>query len=261
MSPKIETLEESWEAERKLEKVLEEMKLNLEAEGINVDEDCRIDMDSFSEVYSEEEIQADKDFVKGLESEWFKGLPEEEIRSTKLASEGERFEIFKTAVLTKFKGEDFIVVRSSPFDDIKHKVDNILVNRKTGETVCAFDEVVGTLGKVAQEKMERVLKINFEGGAKVKYGIRLEKGKIVKGKIRRVPLFYLMYPKGEIKKAIDNLSPDLNDKTQYEEKAFKYFSLLIGEQVERILNSSEVPEKLKRKMFNFRKIFFVSKKR
>lgn len=51
------------------------------------------------------------------------------------------FKILKTSIMHKMAGERFIVVRSSHFDDITNKVDNVIVDRDTGHTICALDEV------------------------------------------------------------------------------------------------------------------------
>ena len=107
------------------------------------------------------------------------------------------FEMLKTSIMHKKIGERFIVVRSSHYDDNINKVDNVLVDRKTGHTICALDEVspksmqdgeslkkqreirMRNFGFVEKsEGFKAPRQIRIEQGVTLQYGIELVDGKI-----------------------------------------------------------------------------------
>jgi hypothetical protein len=75
-----------------------------------------------------------------------------------LLSDGERFEVLKTIVFYKFLNEKFIIVRTSSYDDVQNHVDNLIVEKETGNIVCAFYEVSAISGPEFIKKQERFLK-------------------------------------------------------------------------------------------------------
>lgn len=87
------------------------------------------------------------------------------------------FESAMFVLLNKHLGEDFLVVRTAAYDDYKGGVDNLIINRETGDVICAFDEVHDSKGGVYTEnKLKKHKEIARGGGAKVKYGLAIEKG-------------------------------------------------------------------------------------
>ncbi len=111
---------------------------------------------------------------------------------SRLFHEGEQFELITAVILEKFLSRRFVVLRSSPHDDFHNGVDTILLDKKTGEIVCAFDEV-GADNARLDEKEERAFLTNIrKGGARLDYGFRKnEDGKFVPASINNLPLFYL----------------------------------------------------------------------
>lgn len=240
-----------------LKEYIKEMSLELRKEGIPVDERARIDVNKFNKVYSEASISSDMAWVKDLKtrfektaasnSQWAFAFPKEKaLRDVPL---GGVFEMLATSVLNKKMGKDFIITRTSEYDDIRRKMDNIILERKTGNIVCAFDEIGAVSGERFEEKENKVLERNWKrGGADLKYGIFFEKkaGKmeLKKGPIYHIPLFYLAMSEKDIKDALDNQGQ--------QEQVFYKFVESIKKQIEK-LKEYPVHSKLKERLDYFEK--------
>ncbi len=248
------TVEGESEKKDKLKKLLGEMAEHLQEQGVPVNEGCRINMDFFKseEGHSPETIDCDKRNINRLEKEWYGNLSQEEIREKRGKSRGEKFEILKTLVFHKFIGEDFITVRTSQYDDIKNKVDNLIIDKKTGNSICALDEVVDNFDERTEEKKKKTLERNREGGGQLKYGLSLQEEKIVPARIKNIPLLYLVFPGKNLEQAIERIAPSLTEKSEYEEKIFRYFISLIVSQI-KSLKLKNLPQELIERMNFFEK--------
>ena len=232
---RIENNQEEEMMEEKLAELSKELAEKTRQEGFPVTEDCRIDMAAFNGVYSAEEIKKDSELVKRYEKEWYKNVPTEEIKGEKLKRSGEKLELLKGSIFSKFLGDEFVVVRASSYDDINNKVDNVVLEKETGNLVCAFDEVAESSGQRYEKKKEQVLGRNSESrGGSLKYGFKLEKDeedqiRLVLGKVDFLPIFYMPLPERHIKEGIKQLTP-LGEKSIHEEKLFTYFvSILLSQ--------------------------------
>jgi len=235
-----------------------EMSLELKKEGVPVDERARIDINKFSSVYSKQSIESDKAWIKDLKDRWERSAIAESRWSWAFSKEkalrdvplGDVFEMLTTSILHKNLGKDFIVTRTSEYDDARNKVDNLILERETGNIVCAFDEIGAASGERFEEKKNKVLDRNWQrGGADLKYGISLEKKtekmELKKGAVYQIPLFYLAMSKEEIKKALDD--PGL------EGKIFHDFVNSVNEQIKKI-KEGPVHPKLKKRLDFFEKV-------
>ncbi|MFH0987728.1 MAG: hypothetical protein V1841_02460 [Patescibacteria group bacterium] len=237
---KAETKENSLD---RLKDEIKDMSLGLQKEGVPVDERARIDIKKFKDVYSKQTIESDGAWVKDLRGRWDRAAASSRPDSwmygkkqleEKVAQEnptGGVWEMLATSILHKNLGKDFIVVRTSEYDDARYKVDNVILDRKTGNVVCAFDEIGATTGERFEEKKNKVLERNWQrGGADLKYGISFEekagKMELKKGSVYQIPLFYLALSEEEIKKT-------LNDPSQ-EKKIFSNFVESAKEQIKEI---------------------------
>jgi hypothetical protein len=230
----------------KLKRLEQELSIWLKKEGIPVDENCRISMDAFETVYPYNEIINDKRIVSDFESGWYKDLKPEEVEQDRLKHISEQFEVLKTIIFNKFFGQDFIVVRASFYDDIKNGVDNVILEKKTGNLVCAIDEVSETSGKEFEDKKEKVLTKNMTcQGGKLKYGLTVENDEIIFGAVDHFPLFYLALPPRLIKETINNIGFSFEEKTEYERKLFLYFLSSIDSQIKALGLYSRLNQVLK----------------
>lgn len=236
----FENKSEEREDAEKLQTLIEKISQELEKEGLPITKECRIDIWQFQDVYpagdKKGDVRGDANFVKKHEKELFyKDLSQAEIEEKKLMSHGEQFEKLKTAVLYKFFRKDFIVIRSSRFDDIENKVDNIIVERETGNMVCAFDAVADDRKARFSSKTAEIQERNAQcGGAQLKYGISIKDQKLVKKSFNGLPIFYLSLSSNVLKKGLKELMSSVEDKSKYEADLFFKFLAEMDSQIQEL---------------------------
>ena len=113
-------------------------------------------------------------------------------KENKSLEKNNQMEMAITLLLSKMLGSEFLVVRTAPIDDYDNGIDNIILDYTTGEVVGAFDEVhQSDNGERLAKKKEKIQKVANRGGAKVRYGLKLENGKLTRAELDGVPVFYL----------------------------------------------------------------------
>lgn len=191
-----------------------------------VDSSCRVMMEPFAEIYGKEEVEADIAFVKRKEKDW----REEGVEKSKPPI-GEEFELLKTAIFNKYLGKKFIVVRSSLYDDYKNGVDNVMIDKASGNVVCAFDEV-GDESFFKKMKEGRIASKNFEeGGASIKYGIVLRDGRLTAERLENLPIFCLSLSAEAIEEGIQKMEFSRDKKSPIEDKIFEICFQELREQI------------------------------
>lgn len=168
-------------------------------------------------------------------------------RAARLKEKGNQVEKLITILLHKGLGHAYTVVRSSPFDDYRNGVDNLLVHRETGEVIGAFDEVHSDgMGLAAQRKQTKILEKSKSGGAEITYGFTYENDKLVKRSLKHVPVFYIEVTTDEMKELLRTMDFDNLDNLNPEE--FKFFTEIFNSlktQAEKLLQEN-IPEHLKK---------------
>jgi hypothetical protein len=237
----------------KLLNFAKDLSTSLNADGLpimipkeNFDDCYRIDMKKFSDVYCKEKIEKDIAAVQEKENTFKKieKINEEKIKEAlsyrkspdqlldidEKMTKGNIFEIFKTSLFNKFLKEDFLVLRTSRYDDIKNGVDNMILEKNGKNVICAIDDVTQTkLSTYFEEKKKEILDKNLKfNGIKIKYGVYFEKDKngqkvLRKGPLENIPLFYLPLTQDYLKEGLNNFIPSLNEYSDYEKKLMKYF--------------------------------------
>jgi hypothetical protein len=252
---------EQIELEKKIEildNFLKEQNEKLKKEGIPVNEESRIEMKKFIGVYPENEIKKDEEEIKRMELRWFpefKNLTEEEIKKEKLKKEGNQLEMLKTAIFSKFFNSKHLAIRTSYYDDYFNHVDNLILDKETGNVICAIDAIEATKGETFKEKISKILQRNIDGGVNLKYGCRFEKDKLVLGEIKNVPVFYLALEKEVLKEGLKNLISLKEEKSETEKKLFKFFLSLFLLEIESLKNiSKHLPTSLRKRIENFEKM-------
>jgi hypothetical protein len=189
---------------RRMDDYLAEAALRAQEEGLPVRKNFRLEILDFQRIFPEEEIKRDLSSVDEREKE----IAEKENEKGKGSEVGEHFELFKTALFHKFFDGSFVVVRSSRYDDLFHGVDNVILDRESGDIVCAFDEVTTVKEPGITEKREKVTEINSKCGAELKYGLGVNaEGRIVKrGGIKHLPLFYLALPEQVLYRVMESFN-------------------------------------------------------
>ena len=249
--PRFET--EQHEGLGSLEVFIQELSNQYRHEGIPISDDGRIDMERYRNLHP--------DVSKDLERnrEWEQKWQSEGQIADRRETDGEKLEILAHAIFAKNLGEQFIVVRSSPHDDRINKVDTVLLDRETGNLVCAFDEVGDTTGATYEKKQGAVQAHNLKGGASLKYGIGIAekdgRREIIRTSASNVPLFYIALPKDRIEKGIKEFTPEFGKRSDFEEKLFAYFVATLSAQVEGLeLYSGRLNPDLKTKLAAFKKV-------
>jgi len=123
---------------------------------------------------------------------------------------GSQMELLAMILFHKFFSKDFMVVRSSTYDDYKNGIDMILVDRRTGAVICAFDSVIGyPASDRIEEKKETIEEIVGRDGATLKYGFRVkqEYGKptLEEKELESLPIFCLQVAPDEFQALFDSL--------------------------------------------------------
>ncbi len=214
------------------------------AENIPVDNRCKINMEAYRDKYSPEELEKDYKYIEEAEKEFarMEGLTVEQWKKSKGKRNGERFEQLKTVIFNRnFQNPDIIAIRASDYDDYKNSIDNIIINKNTGDIICALDAIANDKNsKRYKEKEEKIKEINEKGGAKLKYGITFEDDKPVLKEIEGVNIFILSLSSWELREALENFGSG-----KFENKLFKEFGKQAIEQLQKLpLN---VPQSVKEK--------------
>ena len=234
----------------KLEQFIQQATEGYRAEKIPVGTNGRIDMSAYKQLYPDVENDIAKN--RDWDEEWFGNVPSSQMESKRRQMEGEHLEMLAYGVFLKNLSEDFVVARASSYDDRKNKVDTVILDKKTGALICAFDEVGDTSGADYEKKQELVRDHNLhDGGASLKYGLGVsnEKGKktVTPSSSMNVPLFYIALPPDRIQKGMKEFLPGQKDQSEFEKKLFIYFVATITAQIEGLeLYSGRLNENLKK---------------
>lgn len=217
-----------------------------------------ISMDFFSRVnggiYTPEEIENQKKEILEKEIEWSgandlnvqefyknnKGIEgKEKIAEARLKDKerekSSQMEMLTNAIFYKVLKDRFIVVRASTYDDYFSGVDNYLVDKETGDVVCAFDEVHDhARGDRKDKKWERVEAIG-KGGKKIKYGIVPHGDKLIQKEIQNIPVFFLSLTTEELIRGMERFSRNIDDvANEWEKITFNKFTTLLQEEYDRV---------------------------
>lgn len=254
---KIEKKIEETESEQKekpseqLTKLLEKISDDLEKEGLPIDKKARIDSKFFEKVYSQKEIEGDQKKIEELEKQWYKNKNPQQIETEKEHQIGEKLEATKTVILNKFMGDRFYVMRTNRYDDVFNKVDNVIMDKKNGEIVCAFDEVADIKDKRFYEKRDKVLARN-QKGVQLKYGLKMENQEILPSPVKKLPIFYIALPQKYLDKCLNALIPNLDTKTEEEKMFFNYTLMVIDHEIQTLNKSDwEIDDSVLEKIENF----------
>ncbi len=243
------------------EKMLEFMRKiydDLKKQNIPVESDCRIDINAFVEDYnSREAVARDREYVRYCEDMFYHGLGWREREKRRKNTWGEKLEMLKTSVFHKFLRGEFVVARSSRYDDIKNGIDNVIVDKTNGNVICALDEVGDTSGDVFREKERKILEKDRRGGSTLKYGLVIKEDKetqklsINKTSIKNIPIFYLALPVSYINHGMKEFIPDLDKASQYEKDLFSFFVGLLQNQIRALKLDPELPQELGERIEEF----------
>lgn len=256
---------ESMEGRSKIEDYLNEIANEMQARGVPIGRDFRIQPQEYKEVYSEQIVNNDLEFIKEKKQEFAeRGFDESKRKKAELC------ELYVTALFNKHFSEKLITVRTSEYDDILNHVDTLIVDRATGQVVSAFDEVSTIKGDSYQKKREMIEKRNIgreiltssynnikTGGVKIKYGLTLTKNENGQERIklaqnRHVPIFYIAIPTESLSRAVSEFNPSKDSTSEYERNMLQYILESIMSQSKELKSKEEkLHPDLKKSLFRF----------
>lgn len=234
----------------------------LRAEGFPGDllrPDATIDPEGYAGLYGREALDADTASVRNAELD-FSGArnpniqefyreehgarTEDEIvarwRENQDRGKSKQMEMAVTALLSRKLGKEFLVVRTAPYDDYRHGVDNLILDRVTGEVIGAFDEVHdGGGGRDTEKKKKKIQKIADSGGARIRYGLKMTDGKLERTKLEGVPVFYLGLDSSELSELVEGLG---NNNAQKTDRVFEKLLASLESQRAGLERDTEEPE-------------------
>ncbi len=121
-------------------------------------------------------------------------------------------------LLNKVLKDEYIICRAHKFDDY-HGVDNIIVNKRTGDVLCAFDDVNDSTEKDFYEwyKQDLVKNVNEDGGTDIEYCFTFENGELIRKKISNVPKFYMRLDMDKLLEMLEAIDLEHPDKVSQKE--------------------------------------------
>ncbi len=245
-------------------------------------EDGRLDEQAFTVAkggtVKKEELKRHQAVVRKLELEW-SGLAKPEVRSfyaeqfrVKLddlsqseadaallkvwrtrheeRSTGGSAEMAITLTLYRQLAPRYLVVRAARYDDAMHGVDNLIIDRETGEVVAAFDDVADEPGGSREQKKRKRLQAGKRaGGTEVTYGVTFEQGELVRRSFKHVPLFALQIAAGDISKVLLEMAGGVAEPGAAEVELYDRLVASLEQQVDELLAlhpEAEIAERLQR---------------
>jgi hypothetical protein len=154
------------------------------------------------------------------------------------------------ALFYKILNKKFLVMHSSTYDDHFNSIDNVFVDRETGNVIAAFDEVHSEVdGERLIDKTKKVKRIAQNDGVTMKYGVILKKDgatgmqKLVKRPIENIPVFYIGLSHDELKSLLSGMNYDIDGKiNQIEFDIFDKLMISLKEQIKK-LNDLKKPDR------------------
>lgn len=167
---------------------------------------------------------SDSDLIAAKEKAWAEesGKSLEAMAAAKEKNPANVAEIATTLLFDKVLSDDFIIVRASAHDDYENGADQLIVDKRTGAVICGLDDVIGHNGDDGGEKKKKKIDDKMKsGGAKIKYGVAMNDGRLERKSLRHIPIFYFSLSKSELNSLLEALasgSPDLAaaEKATYE---------------------------------------------
>ncbi len=225
------------------EEINNDAKKNQAEQGKLINPDCTIARKSFAGIISAEKIARDDQYIADQQKRYAPDPAKESVQNyygtsapdeirqiwqeNKKRSSGSLMEMATTGIFYKILKDKFLVVRASVYDDYHNGIDNVLVDKETGQVICAFDEIrVGGSENDKQRLKEKFNKINNklrQGGSKLDYGLTFGKEKesgemkLVRKTIKNIPIFCLGLSQEELNQLLAGMNYNLTAEPSQEE--------------------------------------------
>ena len=215
-----------------------------------LDGNCRIKMEGYESVYDESELQRIRDNLAKVEQKFG-----EESRGEDVNRKGFQTEMAITCLLYKMIGERFIITRTTKPDDLGG-ADNVIVDKETGDAICAFDEVYENSAQETnmEKKSKMVIDLALDGGTTIDFGFEYSEGRLKRGRYENLPMFYLELHTSELEMLMDNMGQDIDEITDSEKEIFNKLLRSVARQF-LVLKRQKLPAKVMENLDRFRSSF------
>jgi hypothetical protein len=146
-----------------------------------------------------------------------------------------KLEMSVTSVFHKVLKSEFLVVRASTYDDYHNGADTVIVNKETGDVICAIDEF-NDEGDRSAAKQQKAKKTDNRG-ASIRYGLTFKKDnvdgapKLAVGPLSNIPVFYLKLSREELESLLTGMDYSSTDRLNpVELEIFDKLTAYLGEQ-------------------------------
>lgn len=227
--------------------------------GPLVNDDLRIEIKEFKGILGENATDDDLKSIEDIEKQF--GLKSMKGKE-RIFTSGEILEIYKTAILNNLLGDKYLVVRTSKYDDYFHGIDNIIIDKESGEIIAAVDDVVDIRSDRFFKKKSEIIEKNLENGVSIKYGIKLTGEGEVKEIIRvpnldGLPIFYIAISEDILFELVEKFGKYTNeDKVKILDWIIQLIKLLLSEIELKLrfkrIESQEELEKLNARLNNLK---------
>jgi hypothetical protein len=220
-----ETLKET---QQRIRKILEWCRdyLRQNYPNLVIDDSLRIDPAKFITIINKNEIDQDLNEVSEREQQFQEKKP---IGID--FSSGEVLEIYKTALLNKILSQDYVIVRTSKYDDYFNGVDNIILDKNTGEVIAAIDDIADTMSQRFITKKKNIINRNLNKGGVIKYGLSIDKESkeiIITKYLEGIPIIYIALDEKHLYKLVEQFdNPEIENK--FIEFVINLIQLIISE--------------------------------
>ena len=189
--------------------------------------DGRVNPTAFRKYYAREKLENDDRAVTKSSN----GIAEDRLGISRTDAVNENissdFEQLVPILFTKVFGEKIAAFRASRYDDLKNGVDNILLDRETGDVVCAIDEIVISSSHTVEtyrKKKEKVRKRSAVG-VKIDYGYQIgpDGTAVPESRYADCPLLCLGIKRDDFLKVISRVSDSFTDSSTYDKMVCSVF--------------------------------------
>lgn len=216
------------------EKYLSALKIRLEslAGRLNAEHGDLVDPSGQIKIAGADEA-SDRHLIAAKEKAWAgeSGKSLEAMAADKEKNPANIAEIATTLLFDKVLSDDFIIVRASVYDDYENSADQLIVDKRTGAVICGLDDVIGHNGDDGGDKKKKKIDDKMSsGGARIKYGVSMNDGRLERKSLRHIPIFYFSLSKPELNSLLESLASGSSDLSAAENMTYeKLVSSLLGQ--------------------------------
>ena len=200
------------------------------------------------------EAESDLALIVSKEEGWAKdsGKSRDQMRVDREKNPSHIAEVAATLLFDKVLHDDFIIVRTSTYDDYENGADQLIINKKTGAVICGLDDVIGHIGDDGGEKKKDKIDAKMKkGGAFIKYGLTMKGDKLERESLRHIPIFYFSLSKAELDNLLKSLASEKDDLSEDEAKTYAKLVNSLSAQVAEYSEDSALHPELKDNLRNF----------